>query len=147
MKSNLAVSAVLPESDVVWIDAGTSPPPTDAEILSIGEMAEKFGMTQRALRFYESRGLLNPTRDRGTRLYGREDQRHLALILKGRRLGFTLSEIAEMIGAKSGRASPQALKLTRQKCLEQIAMLEHQTRDALEALAELRRIHGSLCRP
>jgi DNA-binding transcriptional MerR regulator len=89
--------------------------------------------------------MLSPTRDRGTRVYGATDQQHLALILKGQALGFTLAEIAQMIDARNGRASRQALRLTRQKCIEQIAMFEKRISDSLAAVAELRRIHTSLC--
>jgi DNA-binding transcriptional MerR regulator len=144
MKNNLAVAA-LDDADIIWIDVEASAGGTGSDVLSISEMAEEFKVTPRALRFYESKGLLSPMRDRGTRVYGPADQQHLALILKGRKLGFTLAELAQMIDAKNGRASRQALKLTRQKCLDQITMFERQINDALEAVAELRRIHTSLC--
>jgi DNA-binding transcriptional MerR regulator len=146
MKSNVVEVPAFAEADVVWIDAEASAPVSEPGILlSIREMAEQFNVTPRALRFYESKGLLSPTRDRGTRVYGGTDQRHLALILKGQKLGFTLAEIAQMIDARAGRASRQALRVTRQKCLDQIAMFERRINDALEAVAELRRIHTSLC--
>jgi len=143
MKNNLAVAA-LDDADIIWIDVEASAG-GESDTLSISEMAEKFEVTPRALRFYESKGLLSPMRDRGTRVYGPTDQQHLALILKGRKLGFTLAELTQMIDAKNGRASRQALKLTRQKCLDQITMFERQINDALEAVAELRRMHTSLC--
>lgn len=146
MKSNVVVVPAFPENDVVWIDVEptvlTSEP---GSLLSIREMAETFDVTPRALRFYESKGLLSPTRDRGARVYGATDQRHLALILKGQKLGFTLAEISQMIDAGSGSASREALRLTRQKCIEQIAMFERRIDEAREAVAELRRIHTSLC--
>ena len=144
MKNNLAVAA-LDDADIIWIDVEASAGDAESDTLSISEMAEKFEVTPRALRFYESKGLLSPMRDRGTRVYGPTDQQHLALILKGRKLGFTLAELTQMIDAKNGRASRQALKLTRQKCLDQITMFERQINDALEAVAELRRMHTSLC--
>jgi len=144
MKNNLAVAA-LDDADIIWIDVEASAGGAESDTLSISEMAEKFEVTPRALRFYESKGLLSPMRDRGTRVYGPTDQQHLALILKGRKLGFTLAELTQMIDAKNGRASRQALKLTRQKCLDQITMFERQINDALEAVAELRRMHTSLC--
>jgi DNA-binding transcriptional MerR regulator len=138
-------AAALSDADVVWIDVETSAGDAVPNILSIREMAEQFDVTPRALRFYESKGLLCPMRDKGTRIYGPTDQQHLALILKGRKLGFTLAEIAQMIDVRNGRASRHALKLTRQKCLDQLAMLERQINDALAAMVELRRIHTSLC--
>jgi DNA-binding transcriptional MerR regulator len=146
MKSNVAVIPAFAENDVVWIDVEAPAPVSEPGILlSIREMAEQFSVTPRALRFYESKGLLSPTRDRGARVYGGADQRHLALILKGQKLGFTLAEIGQMIDASSGRASRQALRVTRQKCIDQIAMFERRIDEAREAVAELRRIHTSLC--
>jgi DNA-binding transcriptional MerR regulator len=146
VKANVVEIADFSDMDVVWIDAETPAPATAPAFLSIREMAERFDVTPRALRFYESKGLISPTRDRGARVYGPTDQQHLALILKGQRLGFMLAEIAQMIDARNGRASHQALRLTRQKCIDQIAMFERRISDALAAVAELRRIHTSLCR-
>jgi DNA-binding transcriptional MerR regulator len=146
MKPNLAEEPHLMGSDVVWIDAGAPAPAVEDEVLTISQMAEKFGVTPRALRFYESKGLLAPAREGRGRIYTRTDQQHLALILTGRKLGFTISEISQMIAAEDGRASPQALKMTREKCREQIDLLERQMRETMEALAELRRLHVSLSR-
>src|SRR5690349_23356956 len=97
MKSNVVEISAFAESDVVWIDAETPAPVSEPSMLSISEVAQQFDITPRALRFYETKGLLHPTRDRGTRLYGTTEQQHLALILKGQRLGFTLAEISQMI--------------------------------------------------
>ena len=145
MKTETVEAQELSEADVVWIDVESPAPVSMPELLTIRDMAEKYDVTPRALRFYESKGLLGPTRDRGTRVYGPTDQKHLCLILKGQKLGFTLAEIAQMIDARNGRASRQALRLTGQKCVDQIAMFEQRINDAREAVAELRRIHTSLC--
>ena len=64
------------------------------------------------------------------------------MILKGKKLGFTLTEISEMVEAQAGRATQHGLKLTAEKCVEQIAHFERQIAEATEALAELRRIHA-----
>src|SRR5215471_647949 len=130
-------------SDVVWIDA-KEPASAGGEALTISQMAAKFGVTPRALRFYESKGLLSPARQGRGRVYTANDQQHIALILKGRKLGFTISEIGQMVAAEDGRASPQALKMTREKCQEQITHLERQMTETAEALAELRRMHVAL---
>jgi DNA-binding transcriptional MerR regulator len=145
MKADLAQPALVRGADMVWIDAATPDPLTKDEILTISQMAEKFGVTPRALRFYESKGLLAPAREGRVRIYKQADQQHLLLILKGRKLGFTIAEISQMIAAEDGRASPQALKMTREKCLEQIELLERQMNDTKEALVELRTLHSSLC--
>ena len=97
------------------------------------------------MRFYDTRGLLSPQRVGRRRIFTRADRDRLALIVKGKKLGFTLAEISQMIEAQAGRASAHALKLTAEKCLEQIEFFERQMREAGEALAELRRVHLSLC--
>jgi DNA-binding transcriptional MerR regulator len=145
MKPVVADAGVFADADVVWIDAET--PTIAAEpavLLTIRQMAEKFDVTARTLRFYESKGLFAPTREKRARKYAQADQQHLALILKGRRLGFTLAEIAQMVAASDGRASRQSLKLTRQNCLDQIAKFSKQIRESLDAVAELQRLYASL---
>ena len=92
MKTDVVEAAEFSDTDVVWVDVETPAPVAAPELLSIREMAERFDVTPRALRFYESKGLLGPTRDRGARVYGPTDQQHLCLILKGQKLGFTLAE-------------------------------------------------------
>jgi len=137
-------------SDVVWIDAAaenTAASEAPSE-LSISELAAEFSVTTRTLRFYESRGLLSPARSGGMRLYGNSDRARLALILKAKKYGFTLLEIKEMVDAQDGRAAQsQSLKLSREKCSEQIDMLERQLREVEDALIELRRIHTTLAHP
>ena len=66
-------------------------------LMRIGEMAEKFDVTLRTLRFYEDKGLLTPQRVGTTRLYGKRDQARLKLILMGRGIGFSLDDIQEML--------------------------------------------------
>jgi DNA-binding transcriptional MerR regulator len=140
----------LSTQDVFWI---ASPPADDhsggaagAEKTeyTIAELAKEFGLTLRALRFYDSRGLIAPQREGRRRIFSRADRDRLALILKGKKLGFTLTEISQMIEAQSGHASAHNLKLTADKCLQQIAFFERQMREAAEALTELREIHLTL---
>jgi DNA-binding transcriptional MerR regulator len=111
-------------------------------VMGIGEVARGFGVSERALRFYESKRLLSPQREGKTRLYRRSDCERLALILRGRRLGFTLTEIRELIAPKDGAGV--ALELTRAKCIEQISLLERQKRDMEAAIAELRQMYTAL---
>ena len=108
---------------------------------SINDLGNEFALTHRALRFYETRGLLNPRRDGRRRIFSGADRDRLALVLKGKKLGFTLTEISQMIEAEAGRATEHGLKLTAEKCVEQIAHFERQIVEAEEALTELRRIH------
>jgi DNA-binding transcriptional MerR regulator len=116
----------------------------DEPVYSIGDLARKFDVTLRTLRFYESRGLLSPSRQGRHRRYGRRDADRLTVILKAKKLGFTLTEIRKMIAADGGEASRHALRLSREKCLEQIALFERKLAETDEALAELRWIYTSL---
>lgn len=109
---------------------------------TISEVAREFGVTLRALRFYEAKRLIRPQRHGATRLYSRDDRERLRLILTGRRLGFTLTEIRELMGRPDGRG----LHLTRAQCVAQINMLEQQKRGLDIALAELRQIYSSFYR-
>ena len=96
--------------------AATSGPPSTPETtdsrtgkvaFTIGELSREFGVTLRALRFYENKGLISPHRDGLSRLYSQGDRTRLALILKGKKLGFTLGEIRQMIAAEEGDGRPQ----------------------------------------
>ena len=141
MKPDFAQPVLVMGSDVVWIDAAAPDPLKKDEVLTISQMAEKYGVTPRALRFYESKGLLAPAREGRARIYKQADQQHLLLILKGRKLGFTVSEISQMlVAAEDRRGPPHSLKIPRGKCLEQIELLERQLNDTREALAEMRRL-------
>ena len=98
----------------------------------------------RALRFYENKGLISPQRDGLSRLYSQGDRTRLALILKGKKLGFTLGEIRQMIAVEEGEADTKTLTLSREKCLEQIELLQKQKAELEEGLNELFRIYSSL---
>jgi DNA-binding transcriptional MerR regulator len=126
--------------------ADTNSDTDDKNEFSINDLAREFELTHRALRFYESRGLLAPQRDGRRRIFSRVDRDRLAVILKGKKLGFTLTEISEMVEAEAGRATQHGLKLTAEKCVEQIAHFERQIVEADEALQELRRIRALFAR-
>ena len=82
---------------------------------SIGELAEEFDTTLRTIRFYEDRGLLNPERRGQTRIFHERDRVRLRLILRGKRLGFTLDETAsviDMYDASPGEAGQLSYLLT-----------------------------------
>jgi len=134
---------------IVWFKSSVSGEAAAVEksLATIGEMAEQFAVSPRTLRFYESKGLISPLREDGVRLYRKRDCERLALILKAKKFGFTLTEIREMIRAQEGRAIGPALMLTRAKCGEQIGVLEQQLDEISQALAELRRLHTLLSEP
>jgi DNA-binding transcriptional MerR regulator len=139
-------------SNVVWIEDEAASPPSVREPrttshqteFTIGELSREFGMTLRALRFYENKGLINPRRDGNARLYSQNDRSRLALIRTGKKLGFTLSEIRTMLSGQDGKPDPDSLRLSKDKCLEQIRLLEKQQLGIRSALAELWRIHAGL---
>jgi DNA-binding transcriptional MerR regulator len=129
--ANVGRATRAPRDGENWAAPGPDRPTT------IGEVAREFSITSRALRFYEAKRLIAPQRNGALRLYGRSDRNRIALILSGRRLGFTLAEIKELVeGPGDGR-----LQLTREKCLEQINLLEQQKRGIELALGELRQIY------
>lgn len=114
---------------------------TDPQFFTIGDLAREFDVTLRALRFYEDKGLLSPRREGLTRLYSAAERARLAIILKGKKLGFTLAEIKAMVALREGTAVPAGgLALTREKCAEQLALLEQQKTEIEEAIGELRQM-------
>jgi DNA-binding transcriptional MerR regulator len=122
---------------------GTPARPRLRGALTIGELARETGVTLRALRFYQSKGLLAPQRKGCARIYSREDRDSLLLILQGKRLGFTLTEIRDMLAARANGGAG-TLPVSRKKCVEQINMLERQRRDIDRALLELRQIYTEM---
>ncbi|SIO44491.1 transcriptional regulator, MerR family [Rhodovulum sp. ES.010] len=67
------------------------------ELMTIRQMCDSFGVTARTLRFYESRELLNPIREGQKRLFTRRDRGRLTLILRGKRFGFSLEQIRQLL--------------------------------------------------
>jgi len=133
--------------ELVWHTPDRSGNPADADRaeFSGAELAKLWGVTMRALRFYESRGLISPRRDGRVRAYSQRDSERIGIILRAKKLGFTLTEIGQMIDVRGAAASSSGLQLTAQKCLQQIGHLEGQMKDIMEALADLRRIHLDIC--
>ena len=115
------------------------------DVFTIGDLSREFGVTLRALRFYEDKGLLSPAREGLTRLYSAQDREHLKLILKGKRLGFTLVEISDMIATHGDEKGPR-LAMSAETVKEQIAHLERQRVEIDDALVELRRSYDALSR-
>lgn len=104
----------------------------------IAELAEEFGVTARTIRFYESHDLLAPVRQGQNRIYSRQDRAKLAWILRGKRVGFSLSDIKEMIDlydAGDGRYKQRAVTLA--KCRERVSDLQSQRADIDSMISEL----------
>ena len=112
-----------------------------AELYSVTELASDLGITPRALRFYEDKGLIAPQRAGTTRVYTRRDRGRLMLILRGKRLGFTLSQVRDWLDLYEvdPDQSTQMADL-KDKVGQRIAALERQREDLDATLGELRRI-------
>jgi DNA-binding transcriptional MerR regulator len=97
---------------------------------SIGEMCEHFGVTARALRFYEDENLIAPERRGTARLYSERDRARLLWILRGKRVGFSLGEIREMLDLYDLGDQRRTQRLvTIDKCKQRIAALKRQKAD------------------
>ncbi len=108
---------------------------------SIRHLADEFAVTPRTLRFYESMELLRPARRGQTRVFNHGDRARLKLILRGKRLGFSLAEIKEMLDLYDhGDGHVEQLMLTLRKGRARIGVLQQQRDDIDSTLAEL---HGN----
>lgn len=105
---------------------------------TISELAREFSVTPRALRFYEDKALLSPTRDGMNRVYSSRDRARLKLILQGKSVGFSLTDIREMLDLYTLEGHRAQLKLSLKKSREQIINLERQREDIEAALGTLR---------
>jgi DNA-binding transcriptional MerR regulator len=107
-------------------------------IWTIGELSREFDATARALRFYEDKGMLHPKRDGMNRLYSVRDRARLQLILRGKRVGFTLSEIREMIDLYDlGDNQRAQMQRTLEKYIEQVGLLTRQHEDIVGSIKTL----------
>lgn len=113
----------------------------DERFYTVPELADDLGITPRTIRFYEQKGLLNPQRAGTTRVYTRQDRAKLLLILRGKRLGFSLKEIADYLDLYGADPTQtEQIKMLLDRVRERISDLEEQ-RQALDVtLDELRDI-------
>lgn len=97
---------------------------------SIGDLASEFDITTRTIRFYESEGLLNPQRSGQKRVYSERDRVYLKLILRGKRLGFSLAESKQIVSLYDPHSgNTQQLQLMLQKIDERRQLLKQQLLD------------------
>lgn len=113
---------------------------SDKEVFTIRELTREFGLTARALRFYEEKGLLAPKRQGQDRLYSRRDRSRLRLVLMGKWVGFSLEEVKAMLDLYDlGDGGVTQMKVARTKYREQVGRLAAQRRDIDTAMNELQR--------
>lgn len=108
---------------------------------AIGELAGEFGVTSRTLRLYEEEGLLKPEREGTRRIYNERDRVRLRLILRGKRLGWSLSDIRESFDLYDSSLGEQAqLERMLDKLAERRGILQAQREDIDHALEDLESI-------
>lgn len=111
------------------------------DLFAIADLAREFSISTRAIRFYESKGLITPERVGGTRVFRRRDRARLILILRGKRLGFSLKDISEYLSLYDADSTRTAqVQLLIEKVDGRIALLQRQRDDLETTLAELAEI-------
>jgi DNA-binding transcriptional MerR regulator len=123
--------------------AATSEAPP--RLYSIGDLSNELALSHRAIRFYEDHGLLAPQRIGGQRVYGARDRARLQLILRGKRLGFALADIKELLGLYDVDPDHlEQMRATLAKGRARMAELERQREEIALTLQELRQIEAHL---
>lgn len=115
--------------------------PEKRDLFAIADLAKEFGISTRAIRFYESKGLLQPERVGSTRVFRRRDRARLILILRGKRLGFSLRDISEYLSLYDTNGARNAqVQLLIEKVDERLALLDRQMTDLQTTISELKEI-------
>jgi len=111
------------------------------DLFAIADLAREFGISTRAIRFYESKGLLTPQRVGSTRVFRRRDRARLILILRGKRLGFSLRDISDYLSLyEADRTQRAQVSLLVDMVDHRVELLEQQLHDLQTTLSELREI-------
>ena len=114
-----------------------------ADLFTVNQLAEELGVTARAIRFYEAKGLIAPRRAGTTRVFDRRDRARLMLVLRGKRLGFSLASIREFLDLyDADRTQTAQLRLLLDSTRERIRELERQRVDLDQTLRELREVEA-----
>ncbi len=125
--------------------SGDGEAPEGERLWTIGELAVELGLTTRAIRFYETKGLLAPERRGVARSYTRRDRARILLILRGKNLGFTLDDIREYLELYDADPEHLAqLKLLQSKVDAHITELDRKRADIERTLRELHEIRAQV---
>src|ERR1700756_4496394 len=115
------------------------------EVFTIRDLTKEFAVSARTLRFYEEKGLLAPRRDGEKRLYSRRDRARLRYVLMGKRVGFSLEEVREMLDLYDlGDGQKTQLRVALARFEDRIARLTRQRADIDGAIAELTRAKAAV---
>lgn len=115
------------------------------DLFTVNQLAEELGVTARAIRFYEAKGLLAPRRAGTTRVFDRRDRARLLLVLRGKRLGFSLASIREFLDLyDADRSQGAQLRLLLDSTRGRIRELERQRVDLDQTLRELREVEAEV---
>ena len=116
-----------------------------SEFHSITDLTREFGVSTRTIRFYEDEGLIRPVRRGRTRLFRPSDRMLLAQILRGKRLGFSIAEIRDIIALYKAPTGERAqLEVLQAKIAEKRAVLEGKRRDLEQTLAEMQEAEAAV---
>lgn len=108
------------------------------EFMRIGDVSDSFGVTLRTLRFYEDKNLIQPRRQGVTRLYSRRDRARIKLILLGKKVGFSLREVKQLIDLyEPGGSNGVQMKAILEKSTKQLDKMKQQRAAVDEAISEL----------
>jgi DNA-binding transcriptional MerR regulator len=110
---------------------------------TIADLSREFDVTARTIRFYEDQGLIAPTRQGLNRIYSRADRFRLSWILRGKRLGFSLAEIKELLDLyEVDRSRVSQLRAALKRARDHVADMERKAADLQAQIAELRELEA-----
>jgi len=117
------------------------PESENRDLFAIADLAREFGISTRAIRFYEAKGLITPERVGSTRIFRRRDRARLILILRGKRLGFSLRDISDYLSLYDADRTHRAqVSMLVEMVDARMQMLEGQLQDLQTTISELKEI-------